>query len=237
MKSAIFAILLGTTALVTNSASAQTSTEASPPEARPQGEPTQPVPPATPPQPGPTAQPEPPAAPTQAAQPTQPAQPVEQAAAQPVRRGPANICQELVAFLRQPAPAAPGAPAPQAASQSAPPAQAAQSAAPPTSGQSSSPVPQGTAAPAVEAQKAPPAPQATTAPQVSGQTAPIPQSPKAENSPRIPVEQAESMAQANDIAGCRDAAQRMRRAGLTMPPGLIALAGLRLDLLQAGQQP
>jgi hypothetical protein len=50
------------------------------------------------------------------------------------------------------------------------------------------------------------------------------------------VQQAEALAQANDIRGCRDAAQQMRRAGVALPAGLIALAGLRLDLLEARPQ-
>ena len=36
-------------------------------------------------------------------------------------------------------------------------------------------------------------------------------------------------AAANDIAGCRSTAQEMRRAGVAMPPALIALAALELE--------
>jgi hypothetical protein len=99
-------------------------------------------------------------------------------------------------------------------------------------------VPQGGAAPAVEAAK-PPAVQApgAPAPHVSGMPGPVPQEPGGGKPTRITLDQAEALAQANDIAGCRDAAQQMRRAGAAMPPALIALAGLRLDLLKAGQQP
>ena len=43
---------------------------------------------------------------------------------------------------------------------------------------------------------------------------------------------AEALAQANDIRACRDAAQHMRRAGVALPPALIALAGLKLELLE-----
>jgi hypothetical protein len=46
------------------------------------------------------------------------------------------------------------------------------------------------------------------------------------------LQQAEALAQSNDIRGCRDAAQQMRRAGVALPPALIALAGLRLELLE-----
>jgi hypothetical protein len=40
---------------------------------------------------------------------------------------------------------------------------------------------------------------------------------------------------ANDLLACQEAARRMRGAGVPMPDGLIALAALRSDLLQAGQ--
>jgi hypothetical protein len=48
----------------------------------------------------------------------------------------------------------------------------------------------------------------------------------------MPVEQAEALAQANNIGDCRDAAQKIRRAGAAMPEALIALAGMRIELLQ-----
>jgi len=47
----------------------------------------------------------------------------------------------------------------------------------------------------------------------------------------MPIEEAEALAQANDIGKCRDAAQKIRRAGAAMPDALIALAGMKLDLL------
>jgi hypothetical protein len=47
----------------------------------------------------------------------------------------------------------------------------------------------------------------------------------------MPLEQAEALAQANDIGACRDAAQKIRRAGAAMPEALIALAGMKLELL------
>ena len=65
----------------------------------------------------------------------------------------------------------------------------------------------------------------------SGQSAPIPQAPSVK-APAISLAQAEELAGANNIAGCREAAQRVRRAGAAMPPALIALAGLKLELLQ-----
>ena len=98
-------------------------------------------------------------------------------------------------------------------------------------------MPQGGAAPAVEAAKAPPPQgQNATPPQTSGQTGPIPQAPPAAKAPPVSLQEAEAIAQANDIRGCRDAARKMRLAGVAMPPGLLALAGLRLDLLETAQQ-
>jgi hypothetical protein len=106
-------------------------------------------------------------------------------------------------------------------------------------------VPQGSSAPAVEAPKggATPAPatQAVSGPQAaSGQSAPIPQAPSAAATAKpLPVtpQEAEALAQANNIAGCRDAAQKVRRAGADMPPALIALAGLKIELLQQAAPP
>jgi hypothetical protein len=47
---------------------------------------------------------------------------------------------------------------------------------------------------------------------------------------------AEAAARENNIAGCRDAAQKMRRAGVPLPPPLLALAALDLKKLEATQQ-
>jgi hypothetical protein len=57
-------------------------------------------------------------------------------------------------------------------------------------------------------------------------SAPIPQEQRQSASPQVSLQQAESMAKANDIRGCRDSAQKMRREGVDLPPGLIALAAL-----------
>jgi hypothetical protein len=53
----------------------------------------------------------------------------------------------------------------------------------------------------------------------------------------VSLQEAEALAQGNNIAGCRDAAQKVRRAGADMPPALIALAGLKLELLQQAATP
>ena len=94
-------------------------------------------------------------------------------------------------------------------------------------------MPQGAGAPAVEASRGTPSPpQGASAPQASGQTGPIPQGDTATKPPPVSLQQAEALAQANDIRACRDAAQHMRRAGVALPPALIALAGLKLEILE-----
>ena len=62
--------------------------------------------------------------------------------------------------------------------------------------------------------------------QKSGMAAPVPPPESAQKPPFVTVEQARA---------CQEAARRMRGAGVPMPDGLIALAALRSDLLQAGQ--
>jgi hypothetical protein len=114
-----------------------------------------------------------------------------QAEAPGTHRGPANICQDLVAFL-QPKPPAPG---PQSAASSA----------------------------------------GGAVPQASGQSAPIPQTQSAPQPAMITVEEATAFAGANDLRACQEAAQRMRRAGVALPPGLIALAALKPELLTSSQ--
>jgi hypothetical protein len=68
----------------------------------------------------------------------------------------------------------------------------------------------------------------------SGVSAPIPQAPNAPAAPKpaISLEQAEALARENNIVACRDAAQQARRAGVPMPAGLLALAGLKVEALQ-----
>ena len=121
-------------------------------------------------------------------------------------QGPANICHDLVAFL-QPKPAAPeGSPGPWQSSGQA--AAGAGNVAPPAGGQ----------------------PQ-----QASGQSAPIPQAQSAAQPGWITREEAQVYADANDVRACQQAVQKMRRAGAALPPGLIALAALKPDLLTSGK--
>ena len=123
--------------------------------------------------------------------PPQAAAPAAQAA--PARRGPANICKEVVAFLRQP-PAPPPAAAAAAPPPAPPPAGTATALAAPGGVQPAGPQPttsavrpQGGAAPAVEAANPPPQGQNATPPQTSGQTGPIPQAPQPLRHPGQPA--------------------------------------------------
>jgi hypothetical protein len=77
---------------------------------------------------------------------------------------------------------------------------------------------------------APPAQQAAAPPPAAPATPPAPKpSPAA-------VEKAQAAARDNNIAGCKGAAQEMRRAGVALPPPLIALAGLDLKFLEGAPQ-
>lgn len=150
---------------------------------------------------------------------------------------PANICQELVAFMKAPAPgqaAATGATAPAqgaAASggggtpgQAVPTRPAGQTeSAQAISGQS------GVAVNAPEQNSGPVSREGTAeaAPQKSSRSAPVPNS--SQGTPKdsvLSVQEAEELAKANNTQGCRDAAQKLRRAGVVMPPALLALAAL-----------
>jgi len=71
--------------------------------------------------------------------------------------------------------------------------------------------------------------------QQSGQSGPIPGGNNTTKAPPVTLEEALDYAARNDVLACRDAAQRMRRAGVNMPDILIVLAALRPDLLTARQ--
>jgi hypothetical protein len=123
----------------------------------------------------------------------------------------ANICQELVAFVEQRT----------------------------RTGAQSTPARQDAPAPPAPAQGTtwPPAgpPLVDVPQQKSGMAAPVPPPESAQKPPFVTVEQARAYLHANDLLACQEAARQMRRAGAPMPDGLIALAALRPDLLQAGQ--
>jgi hypothetical protein len=69
--------------------------------------------------------------------------------------------------------------------------------------------------------------------QRSGITTPVPPPESAQRPPFVSLEQARGLLSQNDLLACQEAARQMRRAGVPMPDGLIALAGLRPDLLKA----
>jgi hypothetical protein len=142
--------------------------------------------------------------------PTKTPEPESGAGARVPSQGRANICDELVAFLKQPKPAgAPGAGSGQPASTAA-----------------TQPVSPGQTAPPVDRPQ-----------QSSGQSAPIPGNdhPESATAP-IALERAQLLQQANDRPACQNAARQMRRAGVALPPGLLALAALREELLAGSER-
>jgi hypothetical protein len=165
---------------------------------------------------------------------------------------PANLCQELVAFVHQPdaARGSDATPAQQSTAVSAkkpgdPSAKPsdASGAAQQTSGQSGQVTSSGpgAAGPQGEAQNKA-APSGTTAtasgPDRSGtpagSTAPF--APEVHKPSPENVQQVEAAAASNDLLGCRAAAQKMRRAGVVMPGPLLALSALDPKLLERAQR-
>jgi hypothetical protein len=69
----------------------------------------------------------------------------------------------------------------------------------------------------------------------SGVSAPVPQNDTTSVVVSLSLEEARSLAGAHDLRSCQKAIQQMRRAGVALPPGLLALAALREDLL--GEMP
>ena len=128
--------------------------------------------------------------------------------------GPANVCAELVALFEKKAASPPDA-----------------AAKPATEGAKDAKAGTETAGPG---QTAPPMDRAQ---QRSGISAPIPQDDKSSGSSPVTIEKAQTLSQTNDLRGCQGAVQQMRRAGMALPPGLLALAALREDLLAKSQPP
>lgn len=128
--------------------------------------------------------------------------------------GPANVCAELVAFFEKKAASPPDA-----------------AAKPATEGAKDAKAGTQTAGPG---QTAPPMDRAQ---QRSGISAPIPQDDTSTGSSTVTIEKAQTLSQTNDLRGCQGAVQQMRRAGMALPPGLLALAALREDLLAKSQPP
>jgi hypothetical protein len=167
------------------------------------------------------------------------------------RRGPADLCQELLAFVRAPSPEQVTAaqPSPQAATAVQQPAQGAPVPLPApgggtpqqTSGMSAPVAPsgQGASGPQGATQQGSGSPPSTQGSQASVQGAPsasvtVAPSPIKPNATQI--ERIEAAARDHSFQRCRDAAQDMRRAGIAMPTSLLALAALDLKFFEGGQR-
>lgn len=137
--------------------------------------------------------------------------------------GPANICRELVAYLQpKPSPAPTAGQAPASSAQAAAPQAPASAAAGQPQAAQPGPNPASSAAgPAVQA---------------SGQPAPVQNASAPAKAPPVSLQEASALADKNDLPGCQKAAQKLRRAGIDLPPGLIALAALKPELLGPGQR-
>lgn len=70
-----------------------------------------------------------------------------------------------------------------------------------------------------------------TSQQQSGVSAPVPKADAGAAPAAQSLEQVQSLAGNHDLRGCQRLAQQMRRAGVPLPPGILALAALREDLL------
>jgi hypothetical protein len=119
--------------------------------------------------------------------------------------GTADICQELVAFVQK------------ASAETSKPDSAKDSATQPSS------TPR-----AAEPNNASP----DASQRQSGISAPVPKGDTPIAPAKPSLEQVQSLAGAHDLRSCQRAAQQMRRAGVALPPGLLALAALREDLLR-----
>lgn len=149
--------------------------------------------------------------------------------------GPANLCQELLAFMQAPPPERTGAaakPKQEGVAANAPSASGQASPQSSEKGSSSQEV-SGQAGPAHESPdpKAKPVEGGTAqnAPQKSGVSAPVPTD--ATSTPKdsvLSIAEAAKLAEANDTAACQAAAKELRLAGVAMPPPLLALAALDL---------
>ncbi|MHC2000865.1 hypothetical protein ACYQR9_10500 [Methylobacterium sp. CM6241] len=147
---------------------------------------------------------------------------------------PANICKELTAFLHAPAGAAPSG---QATSQTSTAVTAPGSGSQKPSG-SETQKDSGLSGPTAPNGPGAAGPQGATqnAAAPSGASAPAPAAAPAAPPPKAAsaefIEQGNTAAAANDIAGCQRVARQIRRDGVVMPPPLMALAALDLKILE-----
>ena len=107
---------------------------------------------------------------------------------------PANVCQELMAFLQK-------GPAPAANAQANKPAHETKD--------------------------------TDQAQHKSGIPAPVPSGGSSASTSTVSIDAVQTMLNTADLSGCQNAIQTMRRAGVAMPPSLLALGALRTDLLAA----
>jgi hypothetical protein len=192
-------------------------------------------------------------------QPSTPAVEAQTDQAAPKQGGPANLCQELLAFMKAPPPEAP-APA-GAAKPAEPPAQQSASAGQAAPGKESAATQGTTGAGQAKSDEGSGSAQQVTgqdgvatdapepgkdnaasgsvsnAPQKDSLSAPVPpadvtSTPKEEV---LTVEAAEQLASANDVEQCQKTAREMRVAGVAMPPPLMALAALDLQYQQTSR--
>ncbi|KAB1074103.1 hypothetical protein F6X51_09935 [Methylobacterium planeticum] len=153
---------------------------------------------------------------------------------------PANLCRELMAFLHPPAAQADAStPPPQTATAVQAPSQDKPV---PKPGEAGAPQKEsGQSGPISNAGPGAAGPQGTT--QKDTQAAPKSDKPAAPTAPSAPkpspeaVARADAAADTNDLRTCRAVAQEMRRAGVAMPPPLIALSAMDPRLLEASLAP
>ncbi|WP_311275095.1 hypothetical protein [Methylobacterium sp. WCS2018Hpa-22] len=147
---------------------------------------------------------------------------------------PANICKELTAFLHAPAGAAASG---QATGQTSTAVTAPGSGSQKPSG-SETQKDSGLSGPTAPNGPGAAGPQGATqnAAAPSGASAPAPAAAPAAPPPKAAstefIEQGNTAAAANDIAGCQRVARQIRRDGVVMPPPLMALAALDLKILE-----
>jgi hypothetical protein len=167
------------------------------------------------------------------------------------RRGPADLCQELLAFVRASSskPLADSQPSSRTVTAVQRPAQGTPVPLPEpgggtpqqTSGMSAPVTPSGPGAsgPQGATQQGSGSPPSGQGAQASAQGAPsatVTAPPSPIKPSAIQIERVEAASRDHNIQGCRDAAQDMRRSGIAMPDVLLALAALDVKFFEIGQR-
>ena len=161
-------------------------------------------------------------------------------AAQQASGKPANLCQELVAFVKQPEPANKAAATPpQQATAVSNPSGKTEGGKPADGGEPqktsglSGAVSETGNGPTPGPATGNPADNPNARANAAAKSPPPPAAPAPAPKPDpATVEKLEAAAGANDFAGCREAARSMRVAGVVLPPPLLALAALDLRFFQ-----